>query len=105
LGYKSLIGEGRYGVVDNAVYATAPVVATDTRWPLAPPGLFITVEFRSVAQAAIIEPGSNLVVPGVEATRVDSYSFYVSPISATLRNSGSGDADSGNGSSGFSLAS
>ncbi|GEM_PF-3744987 len=83
-GFQSLLSEARSGSAGAIAYVSAPCTAVDTRWPLAPPGLFVGVRFRDVAKASIIDPASGLVVPGLEAVKDTTYRFYVSTIDVTL---------------------
>ncbi len=85
--YQSLFGESTHGSIDAVAYATAPLTAVGTRWPLAPPGLFVGIQLHSVAKASIEVPSSGgyLIVPGVVAKRDDMYRFYVTTTSVTLQ--------------------
>ncbi len=82
-GYQSIIGHSTDGSMDAVAYPTAPLVATDTRWPLARPGLYVGVRYRDVAIASILVPGpgGDMTIPGVVATRDDTYRFYVTTTS------------------------
>jgi len=93
-GFQSLLGEARSGSAGAIAYVSAPCTAVDTRWPLAPPGLFVGVRFRDAAKASIVDPANGLVIPGLEVVEDTMYRFYVSTVDATLLSRYGGLSDS-----------
>jgi len=73
-------GFGRKGSMAGAAHIEAPVEVTGntTRGPLAPPGAFGEVYMVYGAEASIIDPGSQLVIPGVQLHQHYTYRFYAS---------------------------